>query len=134
MKKLFVLFNHTLTPAQREDARCSLGVTEILHPPPEVRSLWSALPPDSSALQDLLAPVLLWLNSGRKGDFVLVQGDLGACYLCVQYSFLLGMSPIYSTTKRRAVEEYIGENEVRLDHLFEHVAFRRYEKLTREGA
>ncbi|PIE66304.1 MAG: hypothetical protein CSA26_01285 [Desulfobacterales bacterium] len=132
MSKLRVLFNHTLTPAQQEEAHCRLGVTKIIHPPAEVSNLWCNLPADVPMLQEILSPVLDWLDNGSKGDFVLIQGDFGACYFCVQYSFRLGMQPIYSTTKRKTTEKCISENKVHLAHHFQHVTFRQYENFIKQ--
>lgn len=129
MTRLLVLFNHTLTPAQREDARSSLGVEKILQPPMPLRHLWGNLPPNASSLADQLVPIKNWLSEeAEAGDYVLIQGDFGACFLLVQSAFRLGLHPVYSTTQRRAVEERVGENEIQLSHRFQHVLFRHYEK------
>ncbi|MBM9520565.1 hypothetical protein JWG39_12135 [Desulforhopalus vacuolatus] len=128
MTRLFVIFNHTLTPAQREDARSSLGVEKILEPPMPLRDIWGNLSPDASSLKGQLVPITNWLGEkAEAGDYVLIQGDFGACFLLVQSAFRLGLHPVYSTTRRRAVETRVGENEIQLSHRFQHVLFRHYE-------
>lgn len=125
--RLIVLFNHTLTESQREDARRSLGAGEILEPPAAVRSLWAEVPPELESLEDYLSPVRSWLvDCARPGDFLLVQGDFGATWLMVRFALEIGLVPVYSTTRRAAAEEPQPDGSVRLTHRFQHVRFRRY--------
>ena len=128
--KFLVLFNHTLTDAQRDDAAKSLGVSAFIEPPPELRAIWSGLPPEAETLAPTLAPLFAWLEqNGRPGDHLLVQGDFGATFLLAQKALALGLVPLYSTTRREAEEERVGD-AVRLSHRFRHVRFRRYEVLS----
>jgi len=125
--RLIVLFNHTLTDGQREDARRSLGAEEFLEPPAGVRSLWAEVPPELASLEEYLAPVRSWLGDcARPGDFLLVQGDFGATWLMVRFAMAMGLIPVYSTTRRAAAEELQPDGSVRLTHRFQHVRFRRY--------
>lgn len=125
--RLIVLFNHTLTESQREDARQRLGAEEILEPPAAVRSLWAEVPPGLETLEEYLAPVRSWLQDcARPGDFLLVQGDFGATWLMVRFGFEIGLVPVYSTTRRAAAEEVQPDGSVRLIHRFQHVRFREY--------
>lgn len=125
--QMLIIFNHSMTESQKTDARHSLGVTTFVAPPPELLALWSQLPPDAPSLIPVLLPVFQWLaRTGRKGDFVLVQGDFGATFLVVQKALSLGLIPLYSTTCREAVEQVCGD-KVQLTHQFRHVRFRQYE-------
>ena len=125
--QMLVIFNHSLTESQKTDARHSLGVATFVAPPPELLALWSQLPPDAPALMPVLTPFFHWLaQTGRKGDFVLVQGDFGATFLVAQKAQALGLTPLYSTTRREAVEQVCGD-KVQLTHQFRHVRFRHYE-------
>lgn len=125
--RLIVLFNHTLTEAQRQDARRSLGTVEILEPPAEIRGLWADIPPELNRLEDCLAPVRAWLTDcAAPGDILLVQGDFGATCLLVGFALETGLVPVYSTTRRTAAEEPQPDGSVRLIHRFQHVRFRRY--------
>jgi len=124
---LFLLFNHRLTPSQEADARASLGVAAIVPPPPEISRLWSEIPPEAERLGDTLAPARNWLAAqAAPGDFILIQGDFGATSLMVNAATQQGLIPIYSTTRRQAVEEHMEDGSVHLRHIFTHVRFRRY--------
>jgi hypothetical protein len=126
-KKLFHIFNHTLTDAQVDDAREHLGVECIVSPPERLQNLWRQVPADLEGIDGYLAPVKDWLAAeGRPGDFVLVQGDFGATWIMVNHAFKLGLVPVYSTTERQAEETITGDGAVRLVHHFQHRRFRRY--------
>ena len=61
-----------------------------------------------------------------RGDYALIQGDFGACYIMVNFAFEQGLIPIYSTTVREAIEEPKDDGSVKLVHQFNHQIFRRY--------
>ncbi len=124
---LFLLFNHTLTAAQEADARASLGVVRVIQAPPDIREVWSKVPPALAELTSHLRPVFAWLRAeAEDGDFILVQGDFGAVYLIVDFALASGFIPVYSTTEREAVEEHLPDGSVRLIHQFRHRRFREY--------
>ena len=64
--------------------------------------------------------------NAKEKDFVLIQGDFGACYLMVNFALESGLVPVYSTTRREAVEEYGENGSIRITHHFRHVMFREY--------
>ncbi|MDY6853455.1 MAG: CRISPR-associated protein Csx20 [Thermodesulfobacteriota bacterium] len=124
---LFLLFNHALTPLQEQDARASLGIRRIISPPSQLKDIWSTLPADIISLSNYLKPVQDWLsNQAKDNDYVLIQGDFGACYIMVNFAFEHGLIPIYSTTKREAKEDHNSDGSVHLVHRVEHVIFRKY--------
>lgn len=124
---LILLFNHSLTPAQESDARASLGVGRIIAPPPELQEIWSQVPPEADELSAWLAPLFAWLAAtARPGDCILIQGEFGATCQAVQVAFGLGLVPVYSTTRRDAVEEHTPDGKVHIRHTFSHVRFRHY--------
>jgi hypothetical protein len=124
---LFLLFNHTLTEAQRVDALNSLGIGEFIEPPQAVQKIWGDIPSENGRIYDLLTPVREWLGDmAIADDYVLIQGDFGACCLMVDHAQRLGLIPIYSTTRREAYEERLDDGAVRLVHRFRHVRFREY--------
>ena len=126
MKKLILLFSHTLTPTQKEDAKNSFGVEEFLSLPKELQTLWSHVPSEIESLDDYLEPLKSYLKSEfKKGDVVLVQGDFGATFSMVTFIHSLGFKAVYATTKRNVVEEKI-EGKVIKTSVFEHVRFREY--------
>ena len=124
---LFLIFNHQLTPLQEEDVHASLGVHRIISPPSHLKDIWGTIPPDIPSLSSYLKPVQDWLsNQAKENDYVLIQGDFGACYIMANFAFEHGLIPIYSTTKREAKEEHNSDGSVHLVHRVEHVIFRRY--------
>jgi len=127
LKRIFIIFNHSLTDIQETDARDHLGVERIISPPGELQSLWRQVPADFEGIDGYLAPVKDWLSvQGRPEDFVLIQGDFGATWIMVNHAFKLGLVPVYSTTERLAEETITGDGAVRLVHHFRHRRFRRY--------
>jgi len=129
MFSLFLIFNHTFTRVQRDDAIASLGVGRIVDMPPDYQKIWSDIPPDLPAIEAYLEPVQAWLKTKAcENDFALIQGDFGACHIMVNYAFKIGLIPIYSTTQREMIEEFLEDGSTRLTHHFQHRIFRRYEK------
>ena len=127
MARLFIVFNHTLTKAQEQEAMRDLGVEEIVEPPGTLGGVWAQIPAETDTIKDLLTPLVAWLEKESvPGDFVLAQGDFGATYLLVDRAFELGLQPIYSTTRREAIEKTLTNGEIETSHLFQHVRFRYY--------
>ena len=128
MSSLFLLFNHTLTSLQRDDACKSLSVEKIIVAPAAIQSLWSQIPPDLVELTAYIEPVCQWLgNEAEAGDFLLVQGDFGATFLLIEFARKNHLVPLYSTTERTVVEKHLEDGSVKLEHNFRHVRYRRYD-------
>ena len=128
--RLFVLFNHDLTDIQREDAVNRLGTTEILEPTTKLRKLWAAIPPEADNVGTCPEFIALrdWLGgNSRAGDYALIQGEFGATWLMVNFALQQKLVPIYSTTKRQAVEYHTADGGVEISHRFQHVRFRKYD-------
>lgn len=124
---LFLLFNHRITKQQEAAACLSFDVGRIINLPSDLKYLWCQIPPGLSEIRDYLAPIRSWLGSkATMGDYVLIQGDFGASYLMVTFAFDNGLIPIYSTTYRKANEEYGDDGSVKITHQFQHHIFRRY--------
>jgi len=125
--KLFLIFNHQITPFQEKDAERLLGVEAVVDLPPELKGIWSDIPPDLQEIRGYLQPVMDWLEShAARGDYVLIQGDFGACYIMADFAMKMGLVPVYSTTRREAVEERLPDGSISLKHVFRHRRFRRY--------
>ena len=128
MSDLYLMFNHQLTERQAKAAVTQLKIRRIYSLPDDLKALWSQVPPELTTLTSYLYPVRKWLtDQARPSDFVLIQGDFGACCLMVAEAFRLHLFPLYSTTKREAVEEHHTDGTVELTHRFKHVIFRQYE-------
>jgi len=127
MARVFLFFNHTLTKGQHEALHRELAISEVISPPEDLGLLWANIPPSMPTLRRILDPLFSWLESqALPDDYILIQGDFGACYLLVRHAFAIGLVPIYSTTKRQAREEFGEDETVRIEHQFQHVIFRRY--------
>jgi hypothetical protein len=127
MAKLLLLFNHMLTDDQHNAVMEELSIAEVLLPPNDLQQLWSTIPPEVPDLRPTLQPVMAWVEAkGKRGDYILIQGDFGACYLLVEHSRQLKLLPIYSTTIRLASEELLADGSIRMEHTFKHVRFRNY--------
>ena len=125
--RLFLLFNHQITPLQKADAQKSLRVERIKELPEKLQKLWRHVPPDLEKIEAYLSPIRAWFNShAEKGDFILIQGDFGACFLMVRFALENGFVPVYSTTEREAVEAHGEDGSVTLTHRFQHRIFRKY--------
>lgn len=126
---LFLLFNHQITPDQELDARTSLKVKNIITMPRQIQDIWSQVPPDLDRISHVLSPVKSWLSfESSPGDYVLIQGDFGACYIMVNAAFDMGLIPVYATTKRAVSEELQPDGSLKVTRRFKHERFRKYEK------
>ena len=127
--KLFILTNHTATEQQLEDAKQTLGVTEIVDLPADLKILWGSVPPEIESVAEYVSPVMRWLESLlQNGDVVWVQGEWGATLTVIDWCRVRSVRCVYSTTQRIAVERVLPEGGVALTHVFNHVRFRDYFK------
>jgi len=126
MKKLFLLFSHTLTASQEADAKESFGVEEFVTLPADLQTIWSNVPADIENLTQYLQPIRDYLvEMVELDDVVLVQGDFGAT--CAMASFVKSIEGIavYATTKRNVEEKEIDGKIVKTS-VFEHIRFRQF--------
>jgi len=126
MPKMFLLFSHTLTQEQKEDAKNSLGVGEFIKLPPSLQELWSNIPPDIKDITSYLEPIKAWLKENIQiGDYALVQGDFGATCKIATFVKEQGAKAVYATTKRN-VEEKLLDGKVIKTSVFKHIIFREF--------
>ena len=127
MPKMFLLFSHTLTKEQIQDAKNSLGVGEFVKLPQNLQDIWSNIPPEIENLNPYLEPIKEWLREYLKsGDYALVQGDFGATCKLANFAKEHGVKAVYATTKRN-VEEKVVNGKIIKTSVFKHIRFRRYE-------
>ena len=62
MNKMFLLFSHTLTKNQKDDAMKSFGIEEFMYLPKELQELFSNVPNDLKKLSEYLTPIKLFLK------------------------------------------------------------------------
>ncbi|MBW1956902.1 MAG: hypothetical protein JRI83_14580, partial [Deltaproteobacteria bacterium] len=92
-----------------------------------LKELWRDVPPELREIGPYLEPIKAWLDARAKtGDYVLVQGDFGACFILVEFCMKRGLVPVYSTTSREAEEVRRSDGAVEVKHVFRHRRFRRY--------
>jgi hypothetical protein len=126
MGQMHLLFNHTLTEAQKQDARVRFGVDAFVALPEALQMLWSNIPPELESLNEHLAPVEAYVRKEvSEGDVVLVQGDFGATCRMVGLVGSLGATAVYATTKRQIQEVREGD-KITKRSVFEHVRFRKF--------
>ncbi|MBU1668190.1 hypothetical protein KKC13_07195 [bacterium] len=126
MKKLFLLFSHTLTAIQLEDAKDTLGVETFVELPKGLQELWSNVPAELECLSDYLQPIRDYMIEHIEVDDVaLVQGDFGATCSMASFVKSLGGVAVYATTKRNVEEIQDGDTIVKRS-VFQHVIFRQY--------
>ncbi len=127
MPTLFLLFSHSLTPDQVEDAKQSLGVSNFVSLPTDLQERFSNVPADLPSLNEYLQPICDWLSEqAQTGDYVLVQGDFGATYSLVNHCKRIGAIPIYATTERKSIDITQPDGSVITQRIFRHKIFRRY--------
>jgi hypothetical protein len=128
MPSFFLLFNHRLSAEQEADARNSLSATDFIYLPPDLQALWSQVPPEPAQLDAHAAPVLHWLDAqARPGDYVMVQGDYGVTWIAVSHCLSKEYIPVYGTTGRQTVEQPQPDGSVKIERVFRHVRFRKYQ-------
>jgi len=126
MKQMFLLFSHTLTQAQIDDAKKSFGVKSFITLPNKLQNLWSNIPAELDSLDNYLQPLKKYIEKNSKdNDIVLIQGDFGAVYKMVNFCKSLKLIPIYSTTTRKT-KEIKKANKIIKTSIFEHCIYRKY--------
>lgn len=126
MPTLFLLFSHTLTDEQRDDARRSLGVIGFVSLPEPLQTRWSNVPAELESLNEYAVPILAWLSQeAQPGDYVLAQGDYGLTFLTAAWGLQHGLVPVYATTIRDVVETRMPDGRVEVQRVFKHVRFRK---------
>jgi hypothetical protein len=128
-KKMVLLFSHKLTEMQIKEAEDKWQIKKFVYLPQDLQKIWSGIDPAGELDINRLNKICEWLTHvSDKGDYLLVQGDFGAVFYIVEYSFRSGRIPIYSTTHREADEIKIDGNRIKKTNLFEHIVFRKYRR------
>lgn len=124
MKTLFVLLNHSLTIKQKKDAIENFDVDNFVIISDEK---WANIDPAQKSILGCIEEYKEKLKEQSKnGDFLLVQGDFGATYAMVNFAKSIGLTPIYATTKRNAIEQ-MKDGKLIIRREFEYERFREYE-------
>jgi hypothetical protein len=124
---LLLLFSHSLTPDQLDDARAQ-GIMDVIALPADLQAAFSHVPPGLPSLLAYAQPFCHFIGQyARPGDRVLIQGDFGLTYLLVDFCRQQGLTPIYATTERSVSETVNDDGSVTKKSTFRHKRFREYE-------
>ena len=127
MKKMFLLFSHTLTETQTNDAKSNLSISDVISLPFYLQEKWSNVPSEIETIKEYLLPIRNFLaENSEYEDVVLIQGDFGAVYHMVNFAKELGLKTVYATTQR-TIEEIVIDGKTVKKSIFEHERFREYE-------
>lgn len=129
MANMLVLLSHQLTGDQIQSIYNDLMLDDIIYLPEELKNLWSNIDPNIVSISELLIPFKNWIDiTATQGDYIVIQGDMGATYNMINYAFDKKLIPCYTTTKRVTIDEQGINGTVNLTKQFKHVRFRVYEK------
>lgn len=130
MSRIFVILSHTLTQEQTLSAYNDLKIKDIVYMPENLKKIWSSIPPEKEKIQHTIEPILNWIKENtQENDYIIIQGDMGAVYITINYAFKLKLKPCYTTTKRVTLNEENNNGTVNIIKQFKHVRFRLYEKM-----
>lgn len=128
MSKMIVLMSHKINDSQKKDAVEKYGITDFV----ELDSIglgWNQIPADldEESLDffcDKIVEEIIKIT--QKGDFVFIQGEIGATFKVALFLKLIGLIPIYATTERVSQETTNPDGSVTKSNVFRHVRFRKY--------
>src|SRR5690606_17637582 len=119
LKRMALLFSHTLTEEQKREAREKWEVGTFLPLPADLQSRWSQVPPEGPSPEEWRKWVLEgWTRGNGPGDVGVVQGEFGAVYLVVSWCDRESRIPVYATTARRYESRKLPDGTVKHIHIF----------------
>ena len=125
--KMILIFSHTLTDEQINDAIANLNITEFVYMPQILQDTWSNIASSIHDMKKYLNEIHDFIiSNSSKNDYILIQGDFGATYNTVNFCKENKRITIYSTTKRQSKEIY-RNNMVEKVSYFSHLSFREYQ-------
>lgn len=124
MASAYVLLSHILTDIQCFQLQ-KIGIENINLPDKDLQIKWANVPAEGHSIKEYSKPFILFLETARSGDYVIVQGDFGLTFIIVKYCLERGLIPMYATTIRRHVE-HAELDGVHIKKVFSHVRFRKY--------
>ena len=82
MKKIILLFSHTLTEPQRKELIENWNCDEIIYMPNKLKNNWMNVVDDVDVNQFKK----FLLDNLQKGDYVLIQGEWGLTYNMINFA------------------------------------------------
>jgi len=109
MKKIILLFSHTLTEPQVKELKEDWNCEEIVYMPTELKNNWMDVTDDVdiSQFQKFL------LENLQKGDYVLIQGEWGLTYNMINFAKENNFIPLYAGTTRKVTEHKEGDKVIK---------------------
>jgi len=129
MKNIFILLSHKITPEQEKEIYEDLKCKNIFYLSEDLQKIWSNINPEDELPLDNINEIIRFLDrESKEGDYILVQGDVGAVFYTVDWCLMTSRIPVYATTKRIFQEEKLPDGSIRNTHIFKHENFRQYVK------
>ena len=128
MAKCLIIMNHKPSQEQIKGLEEQFGIKEVLELPDNLRPIWAQIPAEGEVFpEEQITPITRWIGKNAVvGDRIWFQGEAGATVLLRSYCFGRGLTPIYATTRREAVEVENPDGSVTKKSIFRHVNFRYY--------
>ena len=121
MKKIILLFSHTLTEPQVKELKENWNCDEIIYMPDELKNNWMNVADDV----DINQFKKFLLDNLQKGDYVLIQGEWGLTYHMVNFAKENDFIPLYAGTMRKVTEYKEGDKVIK-NSVFSHTSFKKY--------
>jgi len=121
MKKIILLFSHTLTEPQVKELKEEWNCEEIIYMPDELKSKWMGVTDDI----DINQFKKFLLENLQKGDYVLIQGEWGLTYNMINFAKENNFIPLYAGTTRKVTEYKEGDKVIK-NSVFSHTKFKKY--------
>ena len=129
MSRMFLLFNHTLSPIQVADATDNHGVQEFVSLPADLHAQFRQVDPATSVL-GLAGEVVGFLEESGidEEDLVLLQGEFRLSFAVATFLLSKGIKVVVATSRRDSVESVVDGKTVK-KAVFVHLGFMPYEVL-----
>ena len=121
MKKIILLFSHTLTEPQVKELKENWNCNEIIYMSDELKNNWMNVSDNT----DINQFKKFLLDNLRKKDYVLIQGEWGLTYNMINFAKENNFIPLYAGTTRN-VTEYKERDKVIKNSIFSHTTFKKY--------
>lgn len=130
MVKMFLLFSHTLTEAQKEEASVRFNIDEFIKLPDKLQNIWSHVPSEGDIPEEYLNEIVKFVSDNKaEKNYALIEGEYGLVYIMVRWCMKNNIVPIYATTKRIYKSSDNEDGSITGTHIFRHVAFRLYKDI-----
>ena len=121
MKKIILLFSHTLTEPQVKELKENWNCDKIIYMPDELKNNWMNVADDV----DINQFKKFLLDNLQKDDYVLIQGEWGLTYNMINFAKENNFIPLYAGTARKVTEYKEGDKVIK-NSVFSHTTFKKY--------